>query len=441
MDRVNLRAVMVMLVVAAQVTATRGAALSDGEELGPANWAQAQGLLPEEILAHYRLGEYRNPVLDVSGPQFMSLALPAEFRDASRQNEGRYALSPEGSIVEARTGAPAGFILGYPFPTIDPADPAAGTKIVWNYFYNQWYSGDCHFLSELLMLNRHGVERSLRTDVKIRMYAGAPEARGRANPENLFMQTLATVTYPTDLAGIVSLTYRYRDPTKPDSLWTYVPGLRRTRQVSTLNRSDGFLGSDISLDEGAFFDGKPETFTFRVLEAGEQLVLVDPYSVRGEADLVPVHRGGWRIVWKDVPRIGADAPGWTGLPWAPISAVLVRRPIWIVEAIPKDPNYLFGRVVLRVDAETFHGAWTSKYDRAGSLLISYQASRGAYYRAGDDGSYVPAGGIAVRTAENFLYDRATVVIFPPRNPKNPADYHVPLDAAEFSSAAIMRLGK
>jgi hypothetical protein len=433
--------VIAAMCVAVQVMAARGAALSDGEELGPANWQQAQGLLPEEILDHYRLGEYRNTIVDVSGPRFMSLALPAEFQDASRQNEGRYALSAAGAIVEARSGVPPRFILGYPFPTIDPADPEAGTKIVWNYFYNNWYSGDCHFLSELVMLNRHGVERSLRTDVKIRVYDGTPAARDRANPQNLFTQTLATVTHPADLAGVVSLTYRYRDAGKHDSMWTYVPGLRRTRQVSTLNRSDGFLGSDISLDEGAFFDGKPEDFTFRVLASSEQLVLVDPFSVRGEADLVPVPGGGWRIVWKDVPRIGADAPGWTGLPWAPISAVLVRRPIWIVEAVPKDPNYLFGRIVLRVDAETFHGAWTSKYDRAGTLLISYQASRGAYYRRGDDGSYVPAGGIAVRTAENFLYSRATVVIFPPRNPNNPADYRVPLEAGEFSSAALMRLGK
>jgi hypothetical protein len=169
-------------------------------------------------------------------------------------------------------------------------------------------------------------------------------------------------------------------------------------------------------------------------------VLVDPYSVRGEADIVPVAGGGWRIVWKDVPRIGADDPAWTGLPWAPISAVLVRRPVWIVEAVPKDPRYLFGRVVLRIDAETYHGAWTSKYDRAGTLLISYQASRGGYSRQ-KDGSYVPGGGIAVRTAENFLYGRATVVIFPPRNPNNPADFHVPLDVNEFSSAALMRLGK
>jgi hypothetical protein len=426
--------------LASQLLAFRTSALEDGDVLGPDNWQEADGLLPDEILAHYRLGEYRNAIMDISGPQFMSLAMPDDFLAASDQNQDRYALAAEGSIVDAESGAPPPFILGYPFPVIDPADPEAAAKIVWNYFYTTWYSGDCHFLSELVMLNRHGVERALRTDVKMRLYDGAPEARARANPENLFVQTLATVVFPADMAGIVSLTSRYRDGAKPDALWTYVPGLRRTRQVSTLNRSDGFLGSDISLDEGPFFDGKPESFTFRILGSGVQLVLADPYSVRGEADLVPAPGGGWRTVWKDVPRIGADAPDWTGLPWAPVSAVLVRRPVWVIEAVPKDPNYLFGRIVLRIDAENYHGAWTSKYDRAGSLLISYQASRGAYYTM-SDGSYVQSGGIAVRTAENFLYDRATVVLFPPRNERNPADYRVPLDANEFSAASLMRLGK
>jgi hypothetical protein len=132
-------------------------------------------------------------------------------------------------------------------------------------------------------------------------------------------------------------------------------------------------------------------------------------------------------------------PGWTGVPWAPVSAVLVRRPTWIVEAIPKDPNYLYGRIILRLDAETYHGSWVTKYDQAGTLMMSYQASRGSYYQP--DGAYVAAGGIAVRTAESFLFDRATVILFPSRNPKNPADYRVPLKADLFGADRLLRLGK
>ena len=139
MNRMVLCLIAVVVVAAAQLVANRAVALRDGEVLGPDNWSQATDLLPDEILQHYRLGEYRNPVMDVSGSQFMSLALPVEFQAASRQNEGRYALTADNSIVDVQTGAPPRFILGYPFPTIDAADPEAGTKIVWNYFYNNFY--------------------------------------------------------------------------------------------------------------------------------------------------------------------------------------------------------------------------------------------------------------------------------------------------------------
>ncbi len=417
------------------------AELQDGDVLGPSNAEEAKGLLPDEILDHYRQGEYINPILDINKPGYMSLQLPADFQEATQANAGLYELSPAGSIVEKRSGQQPPYVFGLPFPDIDPQDPQAGTKIVWNFFYSTWYSDNTHFLTELVMLSRGGVDRRLSTDVLTLMYDGTADARGRANPNNLLLQTMARVVSPADLAGTTSLTWRFRDGDKHDSLWTYVPGLRRARQVSALNRSDGFLGSDISLDDGSFFDSKPEDFIFRLVERREQLVLVDPFSVRGEGEILPVSGGGWRIFWKDVPRIGADAPDWHGLPWAPVSAVLVRRPVWIVEATPRDPNYLFGRLVLRFDAETYQGSFTTKFDRAGTVMMSYQAATGAYY-SGDNGqTYIPAGGIAVRTVENYPYTRATVVLFPPRRRENPADYRIPLSPDAFNADALIRFGK
>jgi Protein of unknown function (DUF1329) len=416
-------------------------ALQDGEVLGPDTWEEAQGLLPEEILDHYRKGEYVNQVADIRLPGYRSTALPQDFHEASRANRGLYALSPGGSIIESRSGQQPRYIFGLPFPDVDRNDPQAGTKIVWNSLYSTWYNGNYHFLTELVMLSRHGIDRRLTTDVQALLYDGSFEARDLPNPNNLQSQMVARVVAPADMNGTVSLTWRYRDPDKPDSMWTFVPGLRKPRQVSPLNRSDGFLGSDISIDDGPFFDGKPEDFTFRLLEQRDQLVIMDPFSIRNDAEIIPVAGGGWRILWKDVPRIGADDPSWKGLPWAPVNSVLVRRPVWIVEATPRDPNYLYGRMLLRFDAETYQGSFVSKYDRAGTLLMSYQASTGGYYTIDGDHGYIPAGGTSVRTGENFLYNRATVVLFPPRKREHPADYRVPLTPELFNIDALVRLGK
>jgi hypothetical protein len=411
-----------------------------GEELGPANAETARGLLPDEILDHYRRGEYRNRVVQLGLPGQRSLANPPDFQEASLANRGRYALAPDGSIVEVATGRQPAFVLGLPFADVTAADPEAGAKIVWNYSYAMYYRGDFHFLTELVMLGSRGVERRIVTDVLTRTYDGAPEDRDRANPDNLLLQQLATVVSPADLNGTISLTWRYRDPARRDAVWTYVPGLRRPRQVSPLNRSDGFLGSDLSLDDGPFFDAKPEDFTYRLLGRQDQLVLVDPWSVRGEAELIPVPGGGWRTVWKETPRIGADDPTWDGVAWAPVSAVLARRPVWIVEAVPKDPHYLYGRIVLRIDAETYRGSWATKYDWAGTPTGSYQVSTGAYYSP-DGRTWISSGGVAVQTAENLLYKRATVVLFPPRSRENPADWRVATSAEDFRPDVLARLGR
>jgi hypothetical protein len=421
--------------------APRSFALQDGDLLGPANWKEAEGLLPEEILEHYRRGEYLNRIADLSKPGYISVQHPSDFQEASLANRGLFALSDTGSVVERASGRQPRFLMGLPFPDLDPVDPQIATKVIWNYFYSAWYNGNEHFLNELLLLNARQVERRIMTDVQTLMYDGAPEARGRPNPDNLLMQRFARVTFPVDLDGTSSLSWRFRDPYKRDTLWTYVPGIRRVRSVDPLNRSDGFLGSDISLDDGYFFDAKPEDFTFRLLERRDQLVLMDPYSIRGEAEILPVSGGGWRILWKEAPRIGADSPDWSGLPWAPITAVLVRRPMWIIEAIPKDRKYLYGRVILRFDVETYSGSFASKYDRAGKLLLTYQASTGAYY-SGDGGkTHIPAGGTTVRTGENFYYRRATVVLFPPRRHQNPSDYRIPLSPTLFNVDALYRIGK
>jgi Protein of unknown function (DUF1329) len=429
------------LVFFAVAAGTAAAELHDGDVLGPDNWREAQGLLPEEILAHYEKGEYVNAIADLSKPGYVSILQPDDFRRASEANRGKYELPDGGPIVERATGQQPPYIFGLPFPDVTADDPKAGAKIVWNHFYSVWYNGNQHFVTELLMLGRGGVDRRIVTDVRTLMYDGAAEARGRDNPDNLLMQNLARVVFPVDMEGTMSLTWRFRDPQRHDALWTFVPGLRRARQVSALNRSDGFLGSDISLDDGPFFDGKPEDFDIRLVAARDEYVFMDPYSIRGEGEILPVDGGGWRINWKDVPRIGADKEGWTGVPWAPVSAVLVRRPMWVVEAIPKDPNYLYGRLVLRFDRETYQGSFVSKYDRANMLMLTYQASTGAYYTGDGGRTYIPAGGTTVRTAENFLYDRATVVLFPRRDRRNPADYRIPLPSELFNSDALVRYGK
>ena len=99
--------------------------------------------------------------------------------------------------------------------------------------------------------------------------------------------------------GIISLSWRYRGADQRDSIWSYVPALRRVRQVSPANRSDGFLGSDLTQDDGAYFDGKVQDFTWKLVGEQDLLVLFDRPSFEEPAKLERLPGGGWRML---IPR-------------------------------------------------------------------------------------------------------------------------------------------
>jgi hypothetical protein len=250
--------VLTTVCAAVLLAATTGAATDDlqpGMVLCEKNWELAVDLLPPEILAHYKKGEYTNAIGEWKDGD---VKWSEEFQRSTEQNAGRFEVSREGAIIEKSSGKRPRLVYGFPFPNIDPSDPSAAVKILWNYYYGYWANGSRRNVTPIVWLDRKGIDRAAVQDVYFNQYDGQPEAfRPKENPNDLLQQFLATALSPTDLHGTTALTWRYRDPKKRDSSWAFVPALRRIRQVSPSNRSDGFLGSDMSQDDGPFFDGKP----------------------------------------------------------------------------------------------------------------------------------------------------------------------------------------
>jgi hypothetical protein len=65
-------------------------------------------------------------------------------------------------------------------------------------------------------------------------------------------------------------------------------------------------------------------------------------------------------------------PQWKGAAWAPHTGALAKRRHWIVEGVPKDRYYLFGKLIMYIDKTSFQGAWDRKFDWKGELLTTYQ---------------------------------------------------------------------
>lgn len=437
--RVIRRSIWVGILVLALTNSARGE-LKDGEVLSSANWQEAQGLLPPEILEHFKRGDYAAAVADASLPKYTPLTWPSELREATEANAGKYKLGPKGNILN-QDDTPAGFLFGEPFPRIDPKDPDAARKIVWNYYFNRWYDGNGHFFTNLAWLSRaSGLERNLIVDAYFLYYQGWRDAQKIDNPLNLLLQTKSVVVEPADVNGTATLGWRFRDPEKRDQNWAYVPALRRVRQVSPANRSDGTLGSDLAEDDGQYFDAKPEDFDFKLIGEQEMYGYVDGTALDGQAELTPLPGGGYRFVWDDKPWFVYDQPGAPGVPWGPMQSRLVKSKYWVIEAVPKDRYYLFGKILLRFSQQSMRGSFSSKYSWKDELLNAYQVNNGAYWSPDGGRSGIMAGKSVYQVEENVKMDRATVVRFD-RRAGTPADYQVPLDPATFESSGLVSSGK
>src|SRR5215468_976776 len=260
--------------------------------LNEQTWQMAQGKMPEEFLDRYRKGQWEHEmVVPPANTHFRD----EDFIAAGTGNEGKYAIGPEGGIIEVATGKQPEFVYGPPFPNIDPKDPQASAKIVWNFFYQSYLLGNSRNLVNLDWVGNNGMQRSIATEVYQRFFDGQPtKYRPQTNPQNYLFQQISAVTGPADLQGTVALTHRFRDPGKRDQEWTYVPALRRVRAVSPSNRSDGFLGSDMAQDDGSYFDGKPEDFEWKLTGEGEMLTLMDRTALLDQkCEVYPLASGGF----------------------------------------------------------------------------------------------------------------------------------------------------
>src|SRR5437867_5100481 len=382
-----------------------------GEVLDHSTAARAEGLMPPEVLKHYQHDEYVNPISSWPADVYN---WPDDFQAGTKQNAGRFTTGKLGDIVDTATGKQPPYLIGFPFASIDAADPAAGVKAVWNYFYRTNYFGNLRAESQLNMISPGALERRLDVDVKFMYYDGVPEAeRFKNNPENFLYQQIVLVKSPVDLQGTGSLSWRYRDPQKRDSSWAYVPALRRVRAVSPANRSDGFLGSDMSQDDGPFFDGKPEDFEWRLTGEKEGLRFAEELNLKdvSKAHWVP-EVGAWDADWPDTKFLGYMDPAWRGIAWAPTGpSALARRRLWVVEGVPRDRYYLYGKLELWIDKVTYQGAWHRKFDWKGELLNTMQVMAWnplPFTRPDGKVDYMQGSNMAYQCAENLKLNRATV---------------------------------
>jgi hypothetical protein len=292
--------------------------------------------------------------------------VPPGVVESRTENIGKYKLTSNNAIVETATGKMPRFIKGIPFPDIKMSDPAAGSKIMWNTFYIRNANGPLNVKIDLKFIGRKtGYERSLAVNYLNKPYDGYLPAQDWSNPDNFESVNTILVTSPFDMAGTGMMQWRYRTE-KEDMLFGYVPAIRRVRRMTPAGRSDALFGSDFARDDAGYglYDGSVNTFKWRVIGEGETLA----GFIGGNKPITIVQNkvGEWvfdikkkgHVTWSYEKKGGSSAP------WFVDSALYVKRPVWIVEGIPKDPYYNYGRQIQYIDKELFFGYWKVIYDRS-----------------------------------------------------------------------------
>jgi hypothetical protein len=348
---------LAMLLVAA---APLRAELQAGQTIDKSNWQEVKDLLPESMLNYVKKGDY---ILKIGKLSYEPVFEP-KFQSASESNGGKYGIDNEGGLIDPKTGKRPEYIYGFPFPKIDPKDPNAGVKVLWNKWYALFKTSQNYFPFSVDWVGRGGFERRITAQVSTMYYDG--RAYRIPNPDATELREIIQVLGPASVQGIVQLTWRYMD-NRPDSVWSYAPAIRRTRQLTSANRSDPFLGSDFVNDDSSLWFGKNQSFTWKLI--GQQDVLVQtagPNPVKLDAG--QKWEGGQE--WKSTSAFpgakwGWEDKGWTGAPWVATNMIWVKRPVWVVEGQPKDPYYSYGRQIFYVDRENYGMYYKIIYNRAG----------------------------------------------------------------------------
>lgn len=369
-------------------SASRVAADEQRTRIGKENADTFKALLPSSVYQRVRAGEYVLNVVPVDAQRFRA-NYTDRFWQASAANRGKFGLDPAtGGLTDSATGKIPARFFGLPFPDVQASDPQAGAKIVHNYRARRMQmDGDMHTfdLSDVTLTGE--VLRTVRILLSQRYYVGTTVEPPAVLPDNTESRQLAAALAPKDLEGVGVLTWRINDWTTWDEVWAYLPTIRRVRRVRSSTRGDLVPGFEVQGDDADCYDNKTTYFTWKVVGQGDvigPLGTGNPYAFPLTDE--PPSR---RIMEVPYNKAVFETPGATGAGWFTLDNVFIKRPVWIVEGVPKDPYYEAGKIIMYIDRDLFHGYYKLTFNKAGELYRTNFCGQ-AWGRASDGSFAAPS---------------------------------------------------
>jgi hypothetical protein len=265
------------------------------------------------------------------------------FIAASKANAGKAQLAADGSVANLAELAGRMFI--------DPGEDAM--KMAWN--FEMQNRGDA-FTYRKYSPNvnpKNMSERLADQQYSEFYYVNRTELDPKPvipNNKKGFRRGMFLHMYlPAEFINTRMFTLRYIDQNKEDDSYLWYSQFRRIRRMNTSQRTDAIDGSDLIYDDEYLWDGQ---------------LLRNTYSYKGKKELLTDRHDGFA----QATRI--DGQGFSN------NLTFERCNLLVVEAVNKDPNYLYGKRVWYLDPETYYITQTDIYDQQGRFWKYFFNSTG-----------------------------------------------------------------
>jgi len=269
---------------------------------------------------------------------------------------------------QARLGATPGLLDGFeqgrPFAgALDPADPDAGRKAIWNMRYA--YTGDSGLIPELHWQLRDWSKQSI--DLEMLFAARSMRFMYRHvqqplpfiddNPQDaygaFFMRAVEAGSYD----GTEALVFVNRDEAREVNGWVYIPQLGRTQSLASFSTEESMFGSDLLPTDFLVYSSRVTDMDWRYL--GTTYLLTPFYR----HDLIePAARKARKYDYWHTDFEG-HAGCFPKVQWQ-------LRPTLVVEGTARDSQATVQKRVLYLDQQTYVASLWKVY-RAGEKLWKY----------------------------------------------------------------------
>ncbi|MFZ0887362.1 MAG: DUF1329 domain-containing protein [Candidatus Binataceae bacterium] len=280
---------------------------------------------------------------------------PPPYREATEKYAAQVRLTTDRRSL-------IGYVAGQPFPFIDPNDPDAGTKLMWNNTFRPSSTDDYDSRDFTCVSVYGGLGHRYRPIDSFEFgHLASYNLVGRTEVEPMPVDRdfLTSGRYmligfypflaPQEDRGRGYVRYRYADPARGDDSWWWIPGNRRLRRMNESFMSSTPGAITWGPDNFQGFLAKNENYDWRFLAERSMLACVNASTIP-EAPC-PTDGGA-----------SACTENWE------------MRRIYVVQGTARRkrvPEEMYGAHVLYIDSEAVSVVYQDLYDRRGELWRNY----------------------------------------------------------------------